>query len=132
VNDDDQTTLDPKIREALAHGGAIDITTQGRKTGKARRIEIVFHDIEGRTYISGQPRFPRSWLANLVANPHFTFHLKGSIKADLPATARVITDEAERRRILIHVARTWKRKDVDVMVDSSPLIEVSFEDSSKN
>ena len=127
-----QTALDPKIREALSGGGVIDITTHGRKTGKPRRIEIVFHDIDGKTYISGQPRFPRGWLANLVGNPHFTFHLKGPIKADLPATARIISDEAERRRILVHVARTWKRKDLDVMVDSSPLIEVSFEDASKN
>jgi deazaflavin-dependent oxidoreductase (nitroreductase family) len=120
-------TLNPKIREALSHGGVIDITTQGRRTGNARRIEIVFHDIEGRTYISGMPSHPRGWLANLVANPSFTFHLKGAVKADLPATARVITDEAERRQILEHVARTWKRKDLDVMVETSPLIEVSLD-----
>jgi deazaflavin-dependent oxidoreductase (nitroreductase family) len=122
-----KTTLNPKIREALSHGGVIDITTQGRKTGNARRIEIVFHDVEGRTYISGMPSHPRGWLANLTTNPRFTFHLKGAVKADLPATARVITDEAERRTILAHVARTWKRKDLDVMVETSPLIEVSLD-----
>jgi len=127
-----QVTLDPKIREALSGGGTIDMTTHGRKTGKPRRIEIVFHAIEGRTYISGQPRFPRGWLANLAADPHFTFHLKGPVKADLPATARIIKDEAERRHVLEPIARGWRRKDLDVMVDSSPLIEVSFEDSSKN
>jgi deazaflavin-dependent oxidoreductase (nitroreductase family) len=122
-----KTTLDLSIREALTRGGVIDITTQGRRSGKARRIEIVFHAIDGKTYISGMPRFPRGWLANLQANPHFTFHLKRPIQADLPATARIITEEDERRRILAHVARTWKRKDLDVMVDSSPLIAVTFD-----
>jgi deazaflavin-dependent oxidoreductase (nitroreductase family) len=119
--------IDPKIRQALLRGGLIDITTNGRQTGKPRRIEIVFHDIEGKTYISGMPGHPRGWLANLAADPHFTFHLKGPVKADLPATARVITDETERRQILVHVANTWKRKDLDFMVETSPLIEVNLD-----
>ena len=127
-----KATLDPKIKEALSHGGVIDITTQGRKSGKPRRIEIVFHAIDGRTYISGMPRFPRGWLSNLAADPHFTFHLKEGVKADLPATARIISDEAERRRVMEPIARGWRRKDLDVMVESSPLIEVSFGESSKN
>jgi deazaflavin-dependent oxidoreductase (nitroreductase family) len=122
-----QTTLDPKIKEALSHGGLIDITTTGRNTGKPRRIEIVFHPIEGGTYISGMPGFPRSWIANLDANPHFTFHLKGPVKADLPATARIITDEAERRKLLAPIARSWKRRDLDNMVETSPLIEATFD-----
>jgi hypothetical protein len=127
-----KTSTDPKINKALSNGGLIDITTQGRKSGKPRRIEIVFHAIDGKTYISGMPKFPRGWLANLAADPHFTFHLKQAVKADLPATARIITDEAERRRVMEPIAKGWRRKDLDVMVDSSPLIEVSFEDSSKN
>ena len=67
------------------------------------------------------------WLANLEADPHFTFHLKGRVRADLPATARVITDDAERRVIFPHVARNWRRNDVDTMVRYSPLIEVTFD-----
>jgi deazaflavin-dependent oxidoreductase (nitroreductase family) len=105
------------------------MTTTGRKTGQPRRIEIVFHAIEGRVYISGQPRADRrrSWIANLEADPRLTFHLKGGVTADLPATARIITDEAERRAILTHVARAWNRTDLDFMVAHSPLIEVTFE-----
>jgi deazaflavin-dependent oxidoreductase (nitroreductase family) len=121
------TTLDPKISEALSRGGLIDITTTGRQTGNPRRIEIVFHNIEDRIYISGMPGFPRGWLANLETNPRFTFHMKRPFSADLPATARVIKDEAERRKILISVARNWKRNDVDVMVRQSPLIEVTLD-----
>ena len=115
------------IDAALEHGHTIDITTTGRRTGRPRRIEIVFHNIDGQIYISGMPRRDkRDWLLNLEADPRFTFHLKGRVKADLPAVARVIDDVDERRAVLPHVARAWKRNDVDVMVRYSPLIEVTF------
>jgi hypothetical protein len=48
------------------------------------------------------------------------------VTADLPATARVIDDEAERRRILTLVARVWRRDDLESMVAWSPLIEVAI------
>ena len=113
------------MKTALARGGTIDITTIGRKSGRPRRLEIVFHNIDGRVYISGQPSpTRRSWLANLAANPRFTFHLKGAVRADLPATARIIDKEDERRRVLAGVARNWRRTDIDRMVLQSPLIEV--------
>ena len=119
--------MKPEIAAELKHGHVIDITTTGRKTGEPRRLEIVFHNIGGRLYISGQPaRRRRSWLANLDANPEFTFHLKGKVRADLPATARVIDEETERRMILPHIARAWKRNDVENMVRYSPLIEVNL------
>jgi deazaflavin-dependent oxidoreductase (nitroreductase family) len=115
------------VDAALERGQTIDITTVGRRSGRPRRIEIVFHNIGGRIYISGTPRRNRrSWLANLEANPRFTFHLKGRVRADLPATARVISDEAERREVLTHVARAWGRNDLEAMVLYSPLIEVTF------
>ena len=117
--------LDGRIKAALARGGTIDITTIGRKSGRPRRLEIVFHNIDGHVYISGQPSpTRRSWLANLAANPRFTFHLKGAVRANLAATARVIDDEDERRRVLAGVARNWRRTDIDRMVLESPLIEV--------
>jgi deazaflavin-dependent oxidoreductase (nitroreductase family) len=117
--------IDEKVRSALARGGTIDITTIGRASGRPRRIEIVFHNIDGRIYISGIPSpRRRSWLANLEAQPAFTLHLKGAVRADLPARARIIDDEAERRRILPAVARNWRRNDVERMVQQSPLIEV--------
>jgi deazaflavin-dependent oxidoreductase (nitroreductase family) len=120
--------LNDAIRAALERGHTIDITTTGRRSGGPRRIEIVFHNIDGRIYISGVPSpRKRSWLANLEADPHLTFHLKGRVPADLPATARVITDEGERRDVLQHVARNWRRNDVETMVRYSPLIEVTFD-----
>lgn len=120
--------MNEKVRVALSRGQVIDMTTTGRKTGEPRRIEIVFHNLGGRLYISGQPRpEERAWLANLKADPGLTLHLKGDVKADLPATARVISDEKERRDVLAQIARIWKRDDVDRMVKESPLIEVSVD-----
>ena len=116
-----------RIRTALASGKVIDITTTGRQSGEPRRIEIVFHNIDGRIYVSGIPRpAPRAWLKNLEANPRFTFHLKGETQADLDATARIIGDESERRAVLPAIARTWKRYDLEDMVRYSPLIEVTL------
>jgi deazaflavin-dependent oxidoreductase (nitroreductase family) len=123
--------MDQQVRDALRQGHVIDITTTGRKSGQARRIEIVFHAIDGRVYISGFPRpQKRSWLANLEAHPDFTFHLKGDVKADLPARARPINDPAERRPILTHIqTNTWPQVDLEDAVSMSPLVEVTFPDA---
>ena len=120
--------MDDSIRRALDKGHRIDITTIGRKTGTPRRIELVFHNLDGRIVISGIP-FPgrtRGWIYNLEADPRITVHLKGPIaRADLQGTARVITDPDERRAMLTGVARNWGRTDLDAMVADSPLIEVT-------
>jgi len=124
--------MDETIRRALQRRNIIDITTTGRQTGQARRIEIVFHSFDGRTYISGMPNpHKRAWIANLEADPRLTFHLKGTVGtpvADLPATARIITDEAERREIFAKIIETaWKQHDLETMVRQSPLIEITFD-----
>jgi hypothetical protein len=106
--------MDEATRAALSRGGT---------------IEIVFHRIDGRIWISGIPSSrKRAWLANLESDPHLTLHLKGPLATgDLAATARVVTDTEERRRILARVALAWRRTDLDRMVDQSPLIEVTID-----
>ena len=120
--------MDPTIRAALDRGGIIDITTIGRRSGEPRRIEIALHSVDGRLVISGMPmrERTRAWIRNLEADPRLTIHLKQGPVADLPATARIVTDEAERRELLVHVARSWGRTDVDAMVAWSPLIELAI------
>jgi deazaflavin-dependent oxidoreductase (nitroreductase family) len=122
--------MDDTISAALSRGGTIDITTTGRRTGRPRRLEIVFHRIDGRMWISGIPSSRRrSWIANLADDPRLTVHLKGpTAVADLPATARIVDDPDERRTILERVARAWRRTDLDRMVAQSPLIEVILDD----
>jgi deazaflavin-dependent oxidoreductase (nitroreductase family) len=119
--------LDAAIRRVLRHGHTIDITTIGRRSGEARRIEIVFHSFDDHLYISGMPsQRTRGWLHNLRANPRFTFHLKQLLQADLPATAREITDPVERREVLTKVAKVW-RQDLEAMMRFSPLVEATID-----
>ena len=122
--------MDDSIRRALGRGHTIDMTTTGRRTGKPRRIELVFHNIDGRLIISGSPnRRTRGWIYNLEADPHLTFHLKRSVHADLPATGRVISDPAERRQLAEWiVANAWPNQDVETMVRFSPFVEVTIDE----
>ena len=116
---------DPVVM-ALARGGIVDITTKGRRTGEPHRVEISLHNIDRELLISGRPG-PRDWYANLLADPRFTFHLKGAVKADLPAIARPILEPVERREVMARVAQNWGRTDLERMLVQSPLVEVSFE-----
>jgi deazaflavin-dependent oxidoreductase (nitroreductase family) len=122
--------MDDAVHAALDHSQVIDITTTGRQTGEARRLEIFIHNLDGRLVISGMPIAgkTRAWLRNVAANPAFTIHLKGPhAVADLPATGRVITDPAERRALLAGVAANWGRTDLDEMIAHSPLIEATVD-----
>jgi len=123
------TATDERLARALSRGHTIDITTHGRRTGQPRRIETVFHNIDGRIVLSGMPG-RRDWYANLLAEPRFTFHLKGTVKADLAATARAITEPVERRTVMARVAQNWGRTDLDVMLAHSPLVEVTFDQAA--
>ncbi len=119
--------MDETLR-ALDRSQTVDITTTGAKTGRARRVEIVLHNFGRRLYVSGvpNPARKRGWLANLEANPTLTVHLKRPVALDVAATARVITDPAERKVLLEQVARVWNRRDLGTMLEHSPLIEVSI------
>jgi deazaflavin-dependent oxidoreductase (nitroreductase family) len=117
------TALAPAVAEALSHSQTVDMTTTGRRSGAPRRVEIMLHSIDGRLLISGHPGRPRSWIANLNADPRITLHLRRP-PADVEGRARVITDHAEREQLLAPIARVW-RIPLPVMVDKSPLIEVT-------
>lgn len=97
--------MDERIAHALAITPSssaaertIEITTTGVRTGRQRRIEIWFYRVDGEIYLTTQPA-SRSWYANLLANPNFTFHLTHGVHADLAARAEPVLDPAERRRI---------------------------------
>ena len=132
------------MRQALAidesstlEDRTIDITTTGRRSGQPRRIEIVFYRLGDDIYLSGIPAPKvRDWLANLAAHPEFTFHLTHAVIADLPATATVIVDPAERRRVLAVFVEEFNRRRgsdspwptavLDEWVERSPLAKVTF------
>ncbi|MEJ7837168.1 MAG: nitroreductase/quinone reductase family protein [Thermomicrobiales bacterium] len=118
------------IQNALETDCVIDITTIGRSSGTPRRIETWFYRVGDRYYLTGSPG-KRDWLANLKANPAFTFHLKKTTTADLAATATVISDGTTRREIMSPVLDIVGRpqSDLDTWVASAPLAEITFTNS---
>ncbi len=92
--------MDTAVKEALDRGGIADITTIGRRSGLSRRIEIYFHQFDGRYYLTGRPGRRRDWVANIVAHPEFTLHLKRGINAEVPVVGEPEPNPEERARIL--------------------------------
>lgn len=137
--------MDDRIRAALAitrdsdaEARTIDITTIGARSGRPRRIEIVFHRVAGEVYLSGYPG-PRNWYANLLANPSFVLHLKHGVVADLPAVAEPVLDADERRRIFEAIVDDLNQPanplgvrqpvpTVEEWTAGSPLVRVRFVD----
>jgi hypothetical protein len=122
--------MDATIRRAVAAGLTCDITTTGRRSGRRSRIEIWYFVVDGVVYLTGTPG-PRDWYANLLADPHLTFHVKQGARADLPARAAPVTDPGERRRIMGAIMRgnAWfaeQRFSLDDWVAGSPLVSVHF------
>lgn len=118
--------MNDDVRQALESDRVIDITTIGRQSGKKRRIEMWFHNIDGRIFLTGSPG-TRGWYANMLANPQFTFHLKESTTADLPATARAITAPEERKSILeLLLDRLGHSDALERWIEHSPLVEVAL------
>ena len=122
--------MNDEIRQALAKDRVIDMTTTGRMSGQSRRKETWFHNIDGQVYLTGTPG-KRDWYANMVAHPAFTFHLKESVRADLPAQARPVTEPEERQRVLARILSNIGRpaSDLPAWVAGSPLVAVTFDDA---
>ena len=116
------------IRTLLKIDEVIDLTTTGRKTGEARRIEIRLHVLDGRLYLTGRPGMPRSWYANMSANPAVTIHLKQSLARDVAATAAAVDDPAARRSVFTLMLEREERMahvDVDAWTATAPLVELT-------
>ena len=120
--------MDPDIDSALLADTLIDITTVGRKSGQPRRIEIWFHYVDGRVYITGSPG-PRGWYANMLANPDLTFHLKQSIQKDIPGRATPITEPDDKRRVfqrMYEVEERMRGTSLEERVSHAPLVEIEL------
>jgi deazaflavin-dependent oxidoreductase (nitroreductase family) len=125
--------VDENIRSALHQSQLIDLTTTGRRSGQPRKIEIFLHDEDGLLFITGIPQANRTrdWIHNIAADPHVVVHLKQAVTSDISATARVVTDPAERRPLMEAAARRWGRTDVDEMVQHSPLIVLAVSEADE-
>ena len=116
------------VHDELREDPTIDITTTGRHSGQSRRIEIWMLDVDGRFFITGTLG-RRDWLANLIAQPSLTVHLKRHAHVDLTAHAHTVEDELTRRLVVEHLSARWYRSQtpVDDLVSSAPMVEVTFE-----
>ena len=122
---------DSDLLDLLSVDMVVDITTTGRKSAEPRRIEIWCHLVDGQILLAASPG-PRSWYANLVANPGVTLHLKNIEEAqnpDVSVRARPITDEAERRDVFTRLAaqsafRQGQGLEVESWVRGSKLVEL--------
>ena len=82
-----------------------------------RRRSLVYHR---------HARTPRLVL-ELVTNPEFTFQLKQSVQADLPARATPIVAKDKRRDIMNRIhQKLGGNRDLDAWVEGSPLVEVEL------
>ena len=135
--------MDDRVQHALAitpsssaAARTVDITTVGARTGRERRIEIWFYRVDHDIYLTTQPA-SRSWYANLLQHPQFTFHLKNSVRADLPATAEPVLDREVRRRVFEAITADLDQprhrayisqpvQPVEEWIVGSPLMRVAF------
>lgn len=97
-----------------------------RPHGLAVVLRSPNRDSEPAGDLSGLPG-RRDWYANVRERPQVVVHLRGAdgVSVDVPASARPVTDRAERERVMVPIARLW-RMDLGLMVRSSPLIEIVF------
>jgi hypothetical protein len=136
--------LDERLQRALritpsssAPARTVDITTIGAKTGRERRIEIWFYRVDDEIYLTTQPA-SRSWYTNLLRHPQFTFHLKDSVRADLPATAEPVLDREERQHVFEAIISDLNHarhrayisqpvQPIEEWMAGSPLMHVTFQ-----
>jgi maleate isomerase len=101
------------------------LTTAGRKTGRAHRIEIWFAAQDGRLYLLAGGRERSDWVRNLIANPRVTVELGDETRV---AHARVLQpgtteDELARGLLLAKYAasesdlESWGRSALPVVLE---------------
>ena len=108
--------------DRLASHLTIDLTTYGRRTGTARRIEIWWFRVGDRFVITGTPG-RRDWLANVKADPHVIVHVDG---LDIEASASVVADAGFRREVFTQPNTRWytTQTQLDRLVATAPMIEI--------
>jgi deazaflavin-dependent oxidoreductase (nitroreductase family) len=105
--------------------GTCEVSTVGRRSGRARRVEIWYVVVDGQIVLTGTPG-PRSWLANMRTHPAVVLHLRDPAR-DLAVVAREVTDHTRRRRIAEEAGRLqpWyatQPYSIDDWVADSPMV----------
>lgn len=108
----------------LARHLTVDLTTTGRKTGEARRIEIWWFRVDGHFYITGTTG-RRDWLANLRAEPRATVHVGAE---EFGVIAIEVDDPGERRRVLADRQLAWysSQEQLEGLIADAPMVRLEF------
>lgn len=111
--------------ERSAGAGVLYLTTTGRRTGRAHRIEIWFAVHDGRIYLLSGGRDRSDWVRNIRANPWVTVELGGETRRGMARLLEEGTAEDRRARSLL-VAKyqspeddlsDWGRRSLAVVVE---------------
>ena len=73
-----------------------DVTTTGRRSGRAHEIEIWFGVIDATMYLISGNGPTADWYRNALVNPHVSVRLAGETHVGV---GRDVTDPNERRRV---------------------------------
>jgi len=82
--------------EKVANESTVEITTTGRKSGKAHTKPIWFVYDQGRLYLQSGKEGKSDWYQNLKKNPQMTLKI-GTVT--FPGKAKFIDDQKETERI---------------------------------
>ena len=121
--------MNDSLRSALDCDSRVDITTVGWKSGREHRVEVELFHLNGQVYLSnhaGHIVGAYDWVANLLVNPEFTYHLKQSVQMDLPALATDITNRAQKKELLTNIlAKEHRLGELDARLERSHLFRVN-------
>jgi len=88
-------TTKSDVARAAAVAHEVDLTTYGRKTGRASRRTIwITTDHLDRIHIRSGQGLSRDWPRNLLASPRAVLHINGR---DIFVRSRHVTDRSELR-----------------------------------
>ena len=93
----------PKVLEAAGHEREVTLTTQGRRSGKPRRVTIWVSTDGRRLFIRSGRGLVRHWPKNLMAQGEGVLRLGDQ---EVKFTPRHVTDPAEARG----VSELYKKK----------------------
>ncbi|HEX5541958.1 MAG TPA: nitroreductase family deazaflavin-dependent oxidoreductase [Micromonospora sp.] len=92
------------------------LTTKGRRTGAPHTIEIWYAEFDGTVYLLSGGGERADWVGNLKQEPRVLVRFGGprersvDVEGTLPATARMVTDQAEddlARRLVARKYESW-------------------------
>jgi deazaflavin-dependent oxidoreductase (nitroreductase family) len=85
--------MNDELASAAATAPEVDLTTFGRKSGRASRNTVwITTDVQGRIHVRSGRGMVGDWPQNLLANGRAIVHIDGR---DFAVRARRVTDRAE-------------------------------------